>query len=392
MRFLRLLLVSAATTLGMVSAALPASAAGAPGSFDSYSYTNTAGTRTYRVYVPPAYDGHSLPLLVELHGCNPDSAETEARWSGFNRLAATEKFLVAYPQQDLNANGSGCWNWFNPGDWTRNSGEPSLIAGITAAVAARWHTDPRRTYVGGISAGGAMADVMAVAYPDVYAAALIYAGCEYMGTATCLGSVSVLPGSVSGELAFQQMGPRARVVPIMVVQGDTDPVVPFPNSTLILQQFLSSDALATGGAVNPLPPTPTSSTPGAKPGGQAYTIDDYADAHGCLLAERWLVHGMMHQWSNASSDGSLTDMIFTDPAGPDVTLPTWRFLAAHPMPPAGNGCFQATAAIGSAPPPASPPRTLPATATAGDPVALAAPLLFVALAIVRRRRRPALSA
>ena len=327
---------------------LPAVAAGAqaavqstqarPGTFTWYSYTNTAGTRRYKVYVPASYRGRPTPLLVELHGCNPDSAETEARWSRWNTFADHYGFIVAYPQQDPAANGSGCWNWFEPMNWHRDAGEPSIIAGITRTVSSSWHIDRSRVYVGGISAGGAMTDIMAVTYPDLYAAAMVYAGCEYYGTATCLGSTALVPAAVSGQLAYQEMGPRARVVPVVVIQGDTDPVVPAPNAEFVVQQFLTSDNLASGGTLNPTPVMPTSTRSATSPGGQAYWVDDYRDGHGCLLAERYLINGMLHQWSGVHGDGSPTDTIFTDPAGPDVNTPVYRFFMNHPMPRTTRSC------------------------------------------------------
>ena len=69
-----------------------------------------------------------------------------------------------------------------------------------------------------------------------------------------------------------------------------------------------------------------------EPGGHAYDIDFYDDARGCLIAERWLIHGMGHAWSNAESNGSQRDLLFTDAAGPDVTTPVYDFFLAHPMP------------------------------------------------------------
>lgn len=334
-----LLLVCAALFLVLAVPGARAADPGAPGSFDLFSFTNTAGTRTYRVYVPPSYSGAPMPLVVELHGCGGDAAE-EARWSRFNEIAAGLGFLVAYPQQDPAANGSRCWNWFLPDHQSRDAGEASIIAGITRAAMERWTIDPRRVFVGGISAGGAMSDIMAVTYPDLFAAVMVYAGCEYKGT-TCLGAVGALPGEVSGEFAYQAMGPRARVIPVIVIQGDVDVVVPAPNAELVVTQFLASDDWADDGQNNASVSRTRSSTRSAtKPGGRSYDIDSYTDSSGCLLVERWLIHGMGHAWSNAPSTGAGRDIFFADPLGPDVTTPIYQFFMSHPMPPSGVRCFQ----------------------------------------------------
>ncbi|HUS23548.1 MAG TPA: PHB depolymerase family esterase [Candidatus Binatia bacterium] len=314
------------------------SAPAARTSFERYSYGNDAGTRTYKVYVPRSYTGEPVPLLVELHGCGSD-ADEEARWSRFNALAERFGILVAYPEQDPDANGSQCWNWFLEEHQSRDAGEPSLIAGITREVMARWRVDPRRVYVGGISAGGAMSDIMAVTYPELYAAAMIYAGCEYKGGPTCLGSTGTLSGDQSGAESIAAMGPRARTVPVIVIQGDADPLVPPDNAELVVQQFLAiADTMDDGSNNASVARAPAATRSGQKPDGQSYDVDQYRDASGCLLVERWLIHGMGHMWSNADSDGSPRDEVLTDPAGPDVSTPTLDFLLAHPMPASGGRC------------------------------------------------------
>lgn len=331
--------LSAALLAACSSSNTPTPPAGS-GSFEREVFSNEVGTRSFKLYLPPSYTGsEAWPLLVNLHGCGSD-ADEEARWSRFNQLADDYQVLVAYPEQSPEANGSQCWNWFLPEHQTRDAGEPALIAGITRALMTRYAIDPTQVFVAGISAGGAMANIMAVTYPDLYAAAMIYAGCAYKGT-TCTGGVAALPPEVSGELAYQAMGEFARVVPVVVMQGDQDPVVPFPNAEVVIGQYLASADWADDGENNgSLSRTPSATDTGQVPGGHPFEIDTYTDPSGCVLAQRWLVQGMGHAWSQGESTGSSRDQLLTDPFGPDLTTATLDFLLAHPMPPAGVACHQ----------------------------------------------------
>lgn len=298
---------------------------GAGGRFTHGSYTNQAGTRTYKLYIPSGYHGQALPLVVMLHGCTQTSDDFAAG-TRMNELAEKELFFVAYPAQATPANQSRCWNWFKETDQYRDQGEPSIIAGITRQILNRHSIDPRRVYVAGLSAGAAMAMIMGMSYPDLYAAVGVHSGLPYGAAHDIPSAFAAMRG---GADALRQgdsrlpAGAHTRFVPAIVFHGDRDTTVHPCNGDQVLTQWA---ALHTGdgpaaGAGEKLHVT---LHPGQISDGHAYTRAIYHDAHGHAVMERWLVHGAGHAWSGGSLDGS-----FTDPRGPDASQEMVRFFYEH---------------------------------------------------------------
>lgn len=289
----------------------------AGGRFLSASCTNPAGTRAYKLYIPAAYRGEPLPLIVMLHGCkqNPDDF---AAGTGMNLAADENNCFVAYPAQAQAANGSNCWNWFQPSDQQREKGEPSIIADITRQVMRDYRIDPERVYVAGLSAGAAMAAILAAAYPDLYAAVGIHSGLP-VGSAQDVASAF---GAMKEGSKTAKMGLYRQPVPAIVFHGDRDHTVHPNNGSRALAQSMettASETAASGAARQ------TEVLKGKVTNGRAYTRTIFHGAGSKALAEHWVVHGAGHAWSGGSQRGS-----YTDPKGPKASEEMIRFFYAHP--------------------------------------------------------------
>jgi hypothetical protein len=129
------------------------------GKFIEAVYTNPAGSRAYKLYIPSRYRGQALPLVIMLHG-GTQTPDDFAAGTRMNVIAEEQTCFVVYPAQPSNANPAKCWNWFRATDQRRGHGEPSLVAGITRQVMNDYSVDPQRVYIGGLPAGAAAAAVM----------------------------------------------------------------------------------------------------------------------------------------------------------------------------------------------------------------------------------------
>ena len=175
--------------------------------------------------------------------------------------------------------------------------------------------DPRRVYIGGLSAGAAAAAVMGATYPDLYAAIGVHSGLA-CGAANDLPSafVAMRQGdlAVGNTSAVLGDGP---VVPTIVFHGDRDTTVHPRNSDRVIA--LSMGTTNTQKMVHR----------GRAPGGHAYTRTIHANASGQAIFEHWEIHGAGHAWSGGSPSGS-----YTDPRGPDAAKEMVRFFLEHSLP------------------------------------------------------------
>jgi len=304
------------------------------GRWDQRVDDGPAGSRTYAVYTPPGLrPGIAVPLVVVLHGCN-QSAQDVALGTGVNALADRAGFVALYPQQSTQDNPRRCWNWFDRDNQIRGSGEPAAIARITERVLSERGgatLDRNRVHVMGISAGGAMAGILAATYPDLYASVGIHSAPQYGAARNAVTAILAMRNGGpdperQGGLAYLAMGSRARVVPVIVVQGEADRIVWAANGERVVRQWLSTSRLAGGQATGFDFERPNVSRDDRAPGGLLYSVRTWNDNAGHPLVEYWSVSGLGHAWSGGDAEGT-----YTDPRGPSATEAMCTFFGQCPM-------------------------------------------------------------
>ena len=308
----------------MPAPANPASAAGR----DEYGiFRNAAGRVFYKVHLPPSYrPGTPMPVLLALHGrtmsgFGRNSMEDLSR---FSHIADTRGFIVIYPQ----GTPGSVWCFGDPEHQLRGSGEPSLLAGVTDAVIRKYGADAKRVHVAGASAGAAMAVIMAVTYPDVFAALCSIAGGEYAAHLLAPGPEQITPVETA-RLAYAQMGPRARQVPALIIQGDADTIVPPLFAERLVTHWAAIDDLAVDGQIDgDVDDELETRQRVVNPGDHPYVKSVYtATKDKEPLIEKYLIEGLRHQWPRGGGSGALAD-----PMGPDISTIIWDFFATHSLP------------------------------------------------------------
>lgn len=272
----------------------------------SRQHRSTAGSRGYRLYVPASQPKRPKGLILMLHGCN-QTPDDFARGTHMNAMAEKHGLVIAYPCQTKGHNAGSCWNWFKPGHQARGMGEPAILASLARKLMREFGLERGSVFVAGLSAGGAMAAILADVYPDVFSAAGVHSGLARGSARDVLSAMSAMrSGGTSEDIAATPERP-AHPVRRIVFHGETDSTVHPSNAAQIV-------AAAVGGGTQP------SRVGNRSVRGRGYARSDYADADGAVQLELWMIEQTGHAWSGGRAAGS-----FTDSKGPDASAQMIRF-------------------------------------------------------------------
>lgn len=312
---------------GAAGAAQPSDAQ-APGSFERIAFSAPGGAPQdhYWLYVPPgaaSAAGQPMPLVLMLHGCTQNPQDF-ATGTAMNGLAGKANALVLYPAQSPQANPKSCWNWFRPQDQLRDAGEPATLVAMVRDVMRRHPVDAQRVFVAGLSAGAAMAALLAREYPDMFAAVGVHSGLQPGAARNVMGALSAMKnGAKLSPAPAAPVSPGKALPALIVFHGDADRTVDARNAEQLVQATLATRGHAPGEVAR-------AEQSGQSAAGQRYTRTLYAAADSPpagshTLVEQWTLHGAGHAWAGGDARGS-----HTDPRGVNASQEMLRFFMEHP--------------------------------------------------------------
>lgn len=278
---------------------------------------------SYWLYLPDRESIAGLPLVVMLHGCD-QTATQFAAGTRMNHLAEKKGFAVLYPQQSLRSHSLRCWPWFDKSN-QHGGGDVQLIAGAIDKVAQQYAIDTTRIYVAGLSAGAAMAHIVALTHSHRIAAVGLHSGPVFGAGHTRMGAYAVMQGGsikASGtaiEEAAKKLGGLPRM-PAILVHGVADHVVRPINQMQLVQQFKILNRLGPEHAA-PLVFKPAKG--GKKNPSNPYRLQDYVVARKLLLRVCEVLH-LEHAWSGGDCEWK-----YNACHGPDASKMMWDFFARH---------------------------------------------------------------
>ncbi|MGJ7508399.1 extracellular catalytic domain type 1 short-chain-length polyhydroxyalkanoate depolymerase [Variovorax sp. GT1P44] len=269
-----------------------------------------AGMRRFRLYRPPGVKfGERLPLMVMLHGCLQD-AKSFATSTRMNGVAARERFLVLYPEQDRVSNAQGCWNWYDTSAG-RAYGEVALIMKAIDQVCLMYPVDRTRVAVAGLSAGASMAALLASRHPERFKAVVMHSGIPPGTAHSTLSAMGAMVGHrTTKPLVATPATMAASWPPLMVIHGGLDRVVATSNGHAAVQAWADAAGATDVKARS------------VQRGNRYPTNITEFKRRGHAVATLVEIARLGHAWS-----GGAAKQPYSDGKGPDASRMAWAFAA-----------------------------------------------------------------
>lgn len=276
----------------------------------------------YWLYFPNRDTTVDLPLVVMLHGCG-QTAMQFAQGTRMNQLAEEKGFAVLYPQQSLRGHSQRCWQWYDK-SVQKGGREIQMIAGAIDKVVHQYAIDNTRIYAAGLSAGAAMAHILALIFPHRIAAVGLHS-CPVFGAGhSPLGAYAVMQGG-SAKAGRDAIGDVSKMneafpkIPAILLHGEADKIVRPINLGQLAQQFRTLNRLNSENAT----PVVNKIARKGKNSGNPYQTQDYLVGRKSLL-KVCQIRNLDHAWS-----GGDCSLPWNSCNGPDASKLMWDFFVHH---------------------------------------------------------------
>lgn len=260
----------------------------------SGSFSHGGLQRTYRVYVPSAYNSAvATPLIINLHGYGSNNFEQEL-YSNFSPIADTAGFIIVHPNGTPDFSNTLHWNTFG----TSNVDDVGFISALIDTLAGSFNIDLSRVYATGMSNGGFMSFQLA---------------CQ-------LGNRIAAIASVTGTMTNVNLGAcqPSRPLAIMQIHGTADATVPYNGNFFfapvqnVLNFWIGFNGTSTTPIIFPVPDI----NPNDGCTAERYT---YSGGTNGTTVVHYKVIGGGHSWPGAPININITNMDFS------ASAEIWRF-------------------------------------------------------------------
>ena len=234
-------------------------------------------TREYALYIPAIYSPDTpVPLILSLHGYTSNNGLNQL-YTGFQQIADTANFLVAYPQGTTYL---GATHW-NVGGFTEGStaDDVGFLSSLIDEISSNYNINSERVYSTGMSNGGYMSFLLA---------------CQISEKIAAIASVT---GSMTPP-TYNECNPQ-HPTPVLQIHGTADAVVAYEGTPGwsesipdVLDYWSTYNNCQTTPSIIPIPDIDTTD-------GTTVEHHVWAEGENGTTTEHFKVFGGGHDWPGA---------------------------------------------------------------------------------------------